>query len=99
MVPIQSSLSVTLSPTITTTPFDPNLPTIIGFKDEIEILQSLQRPKKITVLASDGKEYIFLGKAEDDLRKDSRLMEFNAIVNQLLKKDAQARKRSLRTFY
>jgi serine/threonine-protein kinase ATR len=55
----------------------------------------LQRPKKVTIIGNDGKSYIFLCKPEDDLRKDSRLMEFNSIVNKLLKKDSDARKRKL----
>jgi serine/threonine-protein kinase ATR len=66
-----------------------------GFADHIEIMSSLQRPKKIVMLGSDGNRYTFLCKPEDDLRKDSRLMEFNSIINKLLKKDEEARKRRL----
>lgn len=68
---------------------------ILGFKDQVDIMPSLQRPRRITILASDGQEYIFLCKPDDDLRKDSRLMEFNSIVNKLLKKSVEARKRNL----
>lgn len=32
---------------------------------------------------------------QDDLRKDCRLMEFNALVNKFLSKDPEARKRDL----
>ncbi|KAI8902434.1 hypothetical protein BC833DRAFT_639508 [Globomyces pollinis-pini] len=99
IVPLQSSLTVTL-PTGSYSasshkPFANDLPRIIGFKDEIEIVTSLQRPKKITMIGSNGHNYIFLCKPEDDLRKDSRLMEFNSIVNRLLKKDSEGRKRKL----
>ena len=37
-----------------------------------QIMASLQRPKKITFVGSDGKEYPFLAKPKDDLRKDYR---------------------------
>ena len=58
-------------------------------------MSSLQKPKKITIIGSDGLDYIFLCKPKDDLRKDSRLMNFNAMINKLLKKDAESRKRRL----
>ena len=35
-------------------------------------MQSLQRPKKLTFVGSDGQEYPFLAKPKDDLRKDYR---------------------------
>jgi serine/threonine-protein kinase ATR len=58
-------------------------------------MQSLQKPKKITVYASDGRSYIFLCKPKDDLRKDSRLMEFNSVINRLCNQDSVSRKRHL----
>jgi serine/threonine-protein kinase ATR len=39
-------------------------------------MASLQRPKKITFIGSDGQKYSFLAKPKDDLRKDYRLMDF-----------------------
>ncbi len=62
-------------------------------------MSSLQKPKKITIIGSDGQHYIFLCKAKDDLRKDSRLMDFNAMINKLLRKDSESRKRRLRKFH
>jgi serine/threonine-protein kinase ATR len=59
-------------------------------------MNSLQRPKKITMLGSDGHEYLFLCKPKDDLRKDCRMMEFNTMINKLLKKNPDARRRNLR---
>lgn len=72
-----------------------------GFLDEIEVMSSLVRPKKITIEGSDGNQYPFLCKPQDDLRKDARMMELNALVNKLLKKDRQTRKRRLyvRTYF
>ncbi|KAJ2573297.1 hypothetical protein IW140_000342, partial [Coemansia sp. RSA 1813] len=76
-------------------PFPSDLPTISGFEDEIEVMHSLQRPKRITVLGSDGQKYSFLCKPKDDLRKDARLMEFNSMINQLLSSQTQTHKRGL----
>ncbi|XVE48802.1 hypothetical protein DITRI_Ditri01bG0031900 [Diplodiscus trichospermus] len=108
IMPIQQSLTVSL-PT-----YDANLteslssdifsgvelPTISGIADEAEILSSLQRPKKIVLLGSDGIERPFLCKPKDDLRKDARMMEFTAMINRLLSKYPESRRRKLyiRTF-
>jgi hypothetical protein len=35
-------------------------------------MASLQRPKKIVLTGSDGRDYPFLAKPKDDLRKDYR---------------------------
>ena len=67
----------------------------MSFNRKVTILPSLVRPKKITIRASDGNEYSFLCKPKDDLRKDSRLMEFNCLINKLLKKDDECRQRQL----
>ncbi|KAG8368042.1 hypothetical protein BUALT_Bualt15G0004300 [Buddleja alternifolia] len=77
-----------------------DLPTISGIADEAEILSSLQRPKKIILMGSDGIARPFLCKPKDDLRKDARMMEFNAMINRLLSKCPESRRRKLyiRTF-
>jgi len=61
-------------------------------------MHSLAKPRKITVQGSDGAVYMFLGKPKDDLRKDARLMDFNGIINKLLKTNSDSRRRQLRTF-
>ena len=63
--------------------------------DKIDVLSSMIRPKKLTVQGSDGKFYPFLCKPKDDLRKDAKLMEFNSIVNKLLRKNSQSRRMQL----
>ncbi|KAG0147580.1 hypothetical protein CROQUDRAFT_76465 [Cronartium quercuum f. sp. fusiforme G11] len=99
IVPLQSSLIASLPPHdlnfASYAPFPSNLACIAGFGDEITIMASLQKPRRITILGSDGKEYPFLCKPKDDLRKDARLMEFNSMINKLLKKDSESRKRNL----
>lgn len=70
----------------------------LEFFDEIEVMRSLARPRKITIRGSNGQVYMFLGKPKDDLRKDARLMDFNAIINKLLKANSESRRRQLRKF-
>lgn len=64
---------------------------IESIKNDMTVLSSLQKPKRITMLASDGHEYHIMLKANDDLRIDFRLMEFNAVVKQYLRQDPVAR--------
>lgn len=42
-------------------------------------MKSMVRPKKITLVASDGKRYALMCKAKDELRKDCRLMDINRV--------------------
>jgi serine/threonine-protein kinase ATR len=58
-------------------------------------MNSMQKPRKITVRGTDGVRYPFLVKPKDDLRKDARLMEFNSIINKLLRKNADSSRRQL----
>ncbi|XP_030746712.1 serine/threonine-protein kinase ATR-like isoform X2 [Sitophilus oryzae] len=76
-------------------PFPNRYVYIAGIEEEMSILNSLQRPRKINLRGSDGKKYTFMLKPKDDLRKDFRLMEFNDIVNHLLLCDPEARQRRL----
>ncbi|KAA8546139.1 hypothetical protein F0562_020967 [Nyssa sinensis] len=108
IMPIQQSLTVnlptydvSLTGSLASDIFSStDLPTISGIADEADILSSLQRPKKIVLLGSDGIERPFLCKPKDDLRKDARMMEFNAMINRLLSKCPESRRRKLyiRTF-
>ncbi|KAE8721139.1 Serine/threonine-protein kinase ATR [Hibiscus syriacus] len=108
VMPIQQSLTVSLptydadlTESLSSDIFSGvELPTISGIADEAEILSSLQRPKKIVLLGSDGIERPFLIKPKDDLRKDARMMEFTAMINRLLSKYPESRRRKLyiRTF-
>ncbi|KAG0083919.1 serine/threonine-protein kinase M1 [Podila epicladia] len=65
------------------------------FLDEIEVMSSLQRPRKVTAVGSNGQYYTFLCKPKDDLRKDAKVMEFNTLVNMLLRKNRDAHRRNL----
>ncbi|KAJ7055002.1 hypothetical protein C8F01DRAFT_1160647 [Mycena amicta] len=100
IIPLQESLTASLPPTSSLAsehqPFPPNAPTFEEFFDEIEVMRSLAKPRKITMKGSNGQIYMFLGKPKDDLRKDARLMDFNAILNKLLKANSESRRRQLR---
>lgn len=56
---------------------------INSLRDEIVVFHSLQMPKKIAFLGEDGKEYHMIVKYKDDLRKDSRFMDLDDLLNKL----------------
>ena len=98
-VPIESVLTATL-PTLTDSvrghkAFSRDVVTISSFEDEVLVLSSLQKPRKLTARGSDGRSYGLLCKPKDDLRKDQRLMEFNGMINRSLKRDAESSRRQL----
>ncbi|XP_078420317.1 serine/threonine-protein kinase ATR [Cetorhinus maximus] len=99
LIPLQFVMTPTLPSTAGThanhDPFPGHWAYIAGFDDMVEILASLQKPKKINLKGSDGKSYIMMCKPKDDLRKDCRLMEFNSLINKCLRKDAESRRREL----
>ncbi len=47
------------------------------------------------LLGSDGREYMFLAKPQDDLRKDSRMMEVAGVINHLFASQPASRRRNL----
>jgi serine/threonine-protein kinase ATR len=101
VIPLESTLMASL-PTVTDNvnmkthrAFTKDTITISTFMDDVLVLNSLQRPRKISIRGSDGRIYGLLCKPKDDLRKDQRLMEFNAMINRSLKRDAESSKRRL----
>jgi serine/threonine-protein kinase ATR len=98
-MPVESVLTATL-PTLTDNvrshkAFSRDVVTVQSFDDTVMVLGSLQKPRKLTARGSDGREYGLLCKPKDDLRKDQRLMEFNAMINRSLKRDAESSRRQL----
>eukprot|EP01062_Namystynia_karyoxenos_P058437 TRINITY_DN49987_c0_g1_i1.p1 TRINITY_DN49987_c0_g1~~TRINITY_DN49987_c0_g1_i1.p1 ORF type:complete len:2908 (+),score=789.29 TRINITY_DN49987_c0_g1_i1:114-8726(+) len=74
--------------------------TFLNIDNEVAVMSSLQKPKRISVLTSTGEQRSFLCKANDELRKDARVMELCQIMNLLLAKNTETRQRQikLRTF-
>ncbi|GAB6018708.1 hypothetical protein CHUAL_000384 [Chamberlinius hualienensis] len=101
ILPRQLSLNVTLPSTKSNgltsySPFPTSQVYIQSIEEQIDVMASLQKPKKITIRGSDGNLYSIMCKPKDDLRKDCRLMEFNMVVNKFLMKDPESRRRHLR---
>jgi serine/threonine-protein kinase ATR len=67
-------------------------------EEKLTVLSSLMKPSRLTLRGTDGRSYSFLCKREDkgDMRKDSRLMEFNSMLNRLLRANPESAKRALR---
>ena len=102
VVPIQANLTVILpaqggvGSTKHHRAFEDSQPTISDFIDEVDVMSSLQKPRKITIRASDGQLYPFLVKPNDDLRKDARLMDFNGVVQKFIRRDPEALARTMK---
>lgn len=99
VLPIEACLTATL-PTLTDNvrkhkAFSGDIITIDSFLDQVLVLGSLAKPRKLTVRGTDGRQYGLLIKPKDDLRTDQRLMEFNSLINRSLKRDAEASRRQL----
>ncbi|KAK7962455.1 uncharacterized protein PG986_003280 [Apiospora aurea] len=99
VVPIETCLTATL-PTLTDNvkkhkAFSRDVITIDSFLDDVLVLGSLAKPRKLTARGSNGKSYGLLIKPKDDLRTDQRLMEFNSMINRSLKRDAESSRRQL----
>ncbi|CAJ0548046.1 Ff.00g048000.m01.CDS01 [Fusarium sp. VM40] len=99
VVPVESSLTATL-PAVSEfvkkhKAFSRDVVTIDSFLDDVLVLSSLAKPRRLTARGSDGKNYMLLIKPKDDLRTDQRLMEFNGLINRSLKRDAESSRRQL----
>jgi len=77
-------------------PFDGETVTVASIQDAVDVLKSLQSPKKVTLIGSDGYRYPFLAKPHDDLRKDTRLMDVAAVLNRLFLAEGASRRRGLK---
>lgn len=49
-----------------------------------KVITSKQRPRKLCIRGSNGKEFMFLLKGHEDLRQDERVMQLFGLVNTLL---------------
>lgn len=68
---------------------------ISEFHPSVSVISSKQRPRKITIKGSDGKDYQYALKGHEDIRQDSLVMQLFGLVNTLLQKDTESFKRHL----
>jgi len=61
---------------------------IAAIDPTLHVISSKQRPRRLTMYGSDGKEYTFLLKGHEDLRQDERVMQLFGLVNDLLSQNA-----------
>ena len=52
--------------------------------DNVQIIKSKTRPKKLTFVGNDGKKYQYLLKSREDLNLDEKMMQFLKLVNNTL---------------
>jgi len=78
--------------------YKPNPIRIQSFLHKIQIMNSKEKPKKITILGTNSQKYNFLLKCDkaSDLRKEQRFIEFAVFCNKMLNQDSNARQRGLR---
>lgn len=58
--------------------------TIASFLEQITILPTKTKPKKLVILGSDGQTYPYLLKGREDLRLDARIMQLLQAINGFL---------------
>jgi hypothetical protein len=106
LMPTQAALTARLVPGPTCGPLASRRPADVfpeatrvtftpKFRNVLSVYTSLQRPRRLECTGSDGREYWFLLKAHDDLRKDQRMTELNTVVNLLLRRSPSCARRSL----
>ncbi|EJF64386.1 atypical/PIKK/FRAP protein kinase [Dichomitus squalens LYAD-421 SS1] len=68
---------------------------IQSFAPKLTVISSKQRPRRLGIKGSDGKDYQFVLKGHEDLRQDERVMQLFSLVNGLLSVDTDCFKRRL----
>ncbi|KAL1529840.1 hypothetical protein AB1Y20_000771 [Prymnesium parvum] len=92
MPPSDSSFaSQPSSPTDHTNADDGGLVCLERFGEEMAVLPTKTKPKKMLLRGSDGREYNYLLKGREDLHLDERIMQFLRVVNNLLREDRHTR--------
>lgn len=69
---------------------------IASFAHTMKVIESKQRPRKLSIRGSDGLDYDFLLKGHEDLRQDKRVMQLFGLVNTLLANDSETCRQDLR---
>ncbi|CAL1276555.1 unnamed protein product [Larinioides sclopetarius] len=77
--------------------YNPNKPIIriVKVDNSLQVITSKQRPRKLSIKGSNGKDFMFLLKGHEDLRQDERVMQLFGLVNTLLTKDPETSRRNI----
>ncbi|EEF43338.1 conserved hypothetical protein [Ricinus communis] len=73
--------------------------TIASFSEQVTILSTKTKPKKIVIHGSDGQKYTYLLKGREDLRLDARIMQLLQAINGLMHSSSSTRKHLLAIRY
>jgi len=76
-------------------PFVPSHITISNFGQNVLVLGSLRRPKRLTMHGSNEKSYNVLVKGIEDLRLDQRIEQLFSLMNEIFTSDPECLKRDL----
>lgn len=68
---------------------------ITSFNHVCQVIDSKQRPRKMSLIGNDGIQYTFILKGHEDIRQDERVMQLFGLCNTLLNNDTQCFKRHL----
>jgi FKBP12-rapamycin complex-associated protein len=68
---------------------------ILSFDSTFSVINSKQRPRKLSLNGSDGTAYAFVLKGHEDIRQDERVMQLFGLCNTLLSHDSESYKRHL----
>ncbi|PSS26075.1 Serine/threonine-protein kinase [Actinidia chinensis var. chinensis] len=73
--------------------------TIASFTEQVAILSTKTKPKKIAIMGSDGQKYTYLLKGREDLRLDARIMQLLQAINGFLHSSSATSSQSLSVRY
>ncbi|XP_067130817.1 serine/threonine-protein kinase SMG1 [Centruroides vittatus] len=85
--PVLSSLKCTRIPMPGTNIKSVQVITIESVHNNVSILPTKTKPKKLAFIGSDGNKYTYLFKGLEDLHLDERIMQFLSIVNNMFMKN------------
>lgn len=103
LIPAQKFLTIVLPRQVgdkrvdpTYNPFPERMVFLARVERQATVYSSMQKPVRTGLVGTDGIVYPMIFKSMDDMRIDSRAMEFNSVVNMYLKRDVEGRDRALR---
>ncbi|WCJ33820.1 Serine/threonine-protein kinase SMG1 [Euphorbia peplus] len=73
--------------------------TIASFSEQVTILSTKTKPKKLAIHGSDGQKYTYLLKGREDLRLDARIMQLLQAINGLMHSSSATHKHLLAIRY